>query len=581
MRSFDNEILKYLNEKKDYTPIKEVSSHFEVSEKTVRIALKRIEKVFKGEDIKYIIKKVPSKGVFIKAYDYNFNDKRVFMLIDILKGDVKYIKDLENKYYVSYYFLKNIINAFNREFKNKDIQIITKKKAGIIVKGNYLNALEIIAEYENDEYLKYILNYNYDFIINIIENFQRENSLYLQQKIKNNLVFLIFKLINTKSGTKYKKHYKTWAVNIENRIYEYYKINLDDKSMRTLQLFFDRPEVIDNIKFIDISDKKIENLIFDIKNHFDYIGESLCFTNKDIMLLKNHLKLTFTKIYNGDNIENPLHQEIKKLSPYYYNEVFKVITEFNKKNHNIIPIVEVSYLSLYIVSFSQKLKNKAIFVTSSKGSKKYYLLELLKGNFEWLEFIDPIDLDEFYKGKYSQYIIFSDEKIKGFKYIHIPVSINYEDIKKLESEIKLTKKAYIKLFDKSLFYTNILIRNRNEIIDHMTKKLIDIKYVDIKYLDSVIKREEMESTEIGDLLVLLHGDDKLVNRSSISLCILKEKIKWEYDEVRYVFLISVMAKDYQKYNMRKFYSDLLKMKKEDMLSEIENYNELLEIFYEI
>lgn len=588
MNKNDISLYNILVESDNYLTTKEISQKIGCSEKTVRNSLDRIEKELDNLKIKYEMTRKQSKGIKLEVEeDYDINETRDFLILDLLKNNRNYLQDLKDKYYLSYNEIRRQIVLISYKLKSYGIEIEIKQKQGILLKANEENInnyLKTFLEERIDNDIDKFINYYYDttkikITDRIIQEFQIEEKIILKEYARNYLRILILNATNDNNLKKLNIKTNCWVESIREKVKLYLNIEMTNKDIYQIKNFIKSKDFIQNIEFKELKDSKIYELIENIDNHFKQIGEEFIYDNKDLIYnLKDHIKLTLYKIKNKENIRNPICNEIKEEYPYYFNEVFKVVEEFNKGNKNIITIDEIPYIVIYIITIEKSThhrRTKAIVVCNYGAGISKYLIEILKNNLEWIDFEKSISIEEIDSMNLEDYLIFSTMNLEGYDYIKIPANISENYIKNLKTDMIKKNSNYLKLFSKNLFKEKATIYSKKEAIDLIVKNSNDLNLVTKDYIDTVKYREKLDSTEIGKQMVLLHGDDSFVKKSHISFYKLEKPIQWQEDKVKYIFLIAVKKTEYEKYDMRDFFRQIIKLKDNmDLLEKVKTLNDL-------
>jgi len=123
------------------------------------------------------------------------------------------------------------------------------------------------------------------------------------------------------------------------------------------------------------------------------------------------------------------------------------------------------------------------------------------------------------------------------------IAASMEEIKIIEKYIE-TEKVYIdlqikNLLQQDLFFIDIDMNSKEEVINYMCDKLVEKNYIDNIMRESYLERERIATTEIGNMVAIPHGASGLINESKIAIGILKNPIHWEMDKVRLVIMLAV------------------------------------------
>lgn len=108
------------------------------------------------------------------------------------------------------------------------------------------------------------------------------------------------------------------------------------------------------------------------------------------------------------------------------------------------------------------------------------------------------------------------------------------------------------------------MRDKDQLITMMVKKLEDKGDVTPAYLQSVFDRERATTTSIGRGIAIPHGNMSEINESRIVVAILEEPIAWHDDMVDVVFLLAVkMTTKFEIRRTKQFYKDFLQLTDND------------------
>lgn len=96
---------------------------------------------------------------------------------------------------------------------------------------------------------------------------------------------------------------------------------------------------------------------------------------------------------------------------------------------------------------------------------------------------------------------------------------------------------------------NLSAKTKDEAIKKISTKLYDGGYIsnEIDFLDSVIHRENQNSTGIGNGIAIPHGASDAVVKSTVMFAKLENPIDWDSLDslpVEYVFLLAITKKEH-------------------------------------
>ena len=101
-----------------------------------------------------------------------------------------------------------------------------------------------------------------------------------------------------------------------------------------------------------------------------------------------------------------------------------------------------------------------------------------------------------------------------------------------------------KFFRRECFYGKQIIHNKKEVLDFLTKDLVQSGLMDTQTAKSVFERENASPTELGNLIAVPHPMENHTAISSISVLVLEQPIRWEEQPVQVVFLISIARDEF-------------------------------------
>ena len=127
--------------------------------------------------------------------------------------------------------------------------------------------------------------------------------------------------------------------------------------------------------------------------------------------------------------------------------------------------------------------------------------------------------------------------------VQVSPLLTVEDQEKIELYLSGTLSNSLDMyFKEELFVTNFKADNKIDVIKHSAKVLFDKGYVEDNYYASVLEREAMSSTEVGNLVVIPHAFSGTIKKQGICVTILEEPIIWENHLAQIVFTLALDTK---------------------------------------
>ncbi|MEG0133845.1 MAG: PTS sugar transporter subunit IIA, partial [Clostridium sp.] len=110
---------------------------------------------------------------------------------------------------------------------------------------------------------------------------------------------------------------------------------------------------------------------------------------------------------------------------------------------------------------------------------------------------------------------------------------------------------------------------------NITNSLISENYITKAVKKEIFSREELASTEIGNLVAIPHTSHNDLEESFISVAILKKPIIWHKEKVQVVLIICIAEKDKHEWksNLEQLYKSIIEL---DVVLEIIKSNDFQE-----
>jgi lichenan operon transcriptional antiterminator len=280
-----------------------------------------------------------------------------------------------------------------------------------------------------------------------------------------------------------------------------------------------------------------------------------------------HLRSAMNRMKYRMNLQNPMLKEIKTKYPFSFELAIAASDIIQRKQHIVINEDEIGYIAVHLEAAIERMKNMkkrqvrrvAVVCASGLGTAKL-LAASIESKFPGLTIV----------GTYPSYSL-KDIKREEVDLILSTVPVNEEstipilqinallseeDVEKVNDYISRKyldedkEKSFEKLqnfFSEDLFFTEIDKKDSLGIIKSMAYALNTKGYVDDSYLDSVLEREEISPTSIGNLVAIPHPIKPNALDSCIAIGILEKPIKWGEHTVQFVLLLALNEKDKEEF----------------------------------
>ncbi|WP_207669260.1 BglG family transcription antiterminator [Fonticella tunisiensis] len=421
------------------------------------------------------------------------------------------------------------------------------------------------------------------YVNKIIYDIQRENNISLTDDSYWELTIYFLIMVDRIRKGKHVRFLNADAVRIMKTREYSMALTVADKIMKLLHLNINQDEICYitmhllgiKVNVYSVSDDETVNFRFNeeievvinrlIKYIKDRFNLDLTMDKKLILGLSLHFVSAINRLKYGTSIHNPMIDEIKRNYPYAFNIAVEISNILKDSFQIDIIEDEIGFIALHLqaaIERNEEIKNQRIrtYVVCNSGIGVAQLLSIqLKKNFPQIEISKIVSISDLiseiktteYKGKIQLVISTIPIKEIDVPIIHVNPVISPQDIKNIEREItRLTKlreyKNRLKRFlslraytREDLIFLEMNFKNKIELVEFVSSKLFDAGFVTREFAESVLEREKLSTTYIGNGAAMPHGYSQYVNKPIISIVQLKEPIDWEGKKVNIVFLCAM------------------------------------------
>lgn len=516
------------------------------STKTIQSEIKLLNKELKNAQIlsiRGVGYKLEGSVENINIYNDIYNDVdrvhyiiKTMLMLSAKESNTIRIEDLADSMYVSTSTVKNDLKEAKKVLAKYNIEISIKHKQGIYIERLEENIIKCIIDLcmksDNE------LNLN-DFLSNEVKS----NIFIIKKMVLNNLNNEKLILMDTEFKN----------------IINYILINLSRGNYNSEEFIKNYINDYKNKRNIVINDDKNKDIIKNSINEFcENLKLATSINIKDDEIFKdclyNHINSLYKKMKLGIKSYDIKPLDIKIKYPFAF-ELAKIAKKTIEKDLDIeISENEIENIAIHVggalerASYKNEKKTfKTIIVcTSGIGTSmliKSKIENIFRQKLEILKII-PAYLVDYINAMEVDFIISTVPiNIEHIPVINISPILSDKEIKIIEKYIE-TEKIYIdidvkNIFDKELFFTNLEFKTKEEVIDFMSNKLIELGYIDNDMRNSFFERENIATTEIGNMVAIPHGAKGKIYNNKIAIGILKNPINWEVSKVRLVIMLAI------------------------------------------
>lgn len=563
-----------------------LSQEIGCSTKTIQNEIKEVNKELKNCEI------VSIRGIGYKIegnlddidiknsdlYDYDRVEYIIKKIINISSTDKDTIKleDLADSMYVSLSTVKNDLKEVKKILNEYNLKISSKHKQGICIEAS------------EEDIIKFIINYSNKV----------NNSLSIKDFLNNNIIENLFSIKKILLDT---LNYENMILtdNEFKNIVNYISIYLSRNNTNQIDFIKEYIKKYKSKKEKPISEdeqllirKAIKEFCRDLN-----IATSINLSHDKIFeeCLFNHICNLYKRADLGINQYEITAGEIKLKYPFAF-ELGKIAKKTIEKNLNMeISEDEVENIALHIGGALERIDKRdekkvyktIIVCTSGVGTSmliKSKLENIFKGKLEIIKVI-PSYLIDYINVLDIDFVISTVEvNLENVNVIKVSPMLTDKEIKLIEKYIE-TENVYIdldiqNLFSSELFFKDIKAETRSQVIDIMSKKLVEKGYIDDTMRQSYFERETIATTEIGNMVAIPHGAKGEVYENKVAIGILKEPISWEVGKVRLVIMLALDKEkilDYEEV-FSKIYKRVDSIAKVISICENKSYEKFIKLF---
>lgn len=563
-----------------------LSQEIGCSTKTIQNEIKEVNKELKNCEI------VSIRGIGYKIegnlddidiknsdlYDYDRVEYIIKKIINISSTDKDTIKleDLADSMYVSLSTVKNDLKEVKKILNEYNLKISSKHKQGICIEASEEDIIKFIINYsnkvDNSLNIKDFLNNNiienlFSIKKILLDTLNYENMILTDNEFKNivNYISIYLSRNNTNQSDFIKEYIKKYKSKKEKPISE-------DEQLLIRKAIKEFCRDLNIATSINLShDKVFEECLF------------------------NHICNLYKRADLGINQYEITAGEIKLKYPFAF-ELGKIAKKTIEKNLNMeISEDEVENIALHIGGALERIDKRdekkvyktIIVCTSGVGTSmliKSKLENIFKGKLEIIKVI-PSYLIDYVNVLDIDFVISTVEvNLENVNVIKVSPMLTDKEIKLIEKYIE-TENVYIdldiqNLFSSELFFKDIKAETRSQVIDIMSKKLVEKGYIDDTMRQSYFERETIATTEIGNMVAIPHGANGEVYENKVAIGILKEPISWEVGKVRLIIMLALDKEKILDYEdvFSKIYKRVDSIAKVISICENKSYEKFIKLF---
>lgn len=587
MNNRQQRIIDILYDYDEWVTGKELASMLSVSDRTIRSDIEHINKEYectlieanrrKGYHLDEMLTSV--KGITTKSVIPQTSQERVSWIIKelLFKQEINLI-ELQDRIYVSGYTIDNDLRNIRRILNEYPSLKVVRVKNHIRLEGNenekrsvykHLLESEIKGNFTNISALSHLWK---DFnLIDVVEIFKNvcANNHYKFKNVSLPMLMMHAGIAIERIRNKnylYETQSDCTGIDLEYRVSKDFFEELSQK--------FGIPYVEEEVvKFafllegrgshVDLkteSQQLVEEVLLDIKDCFDI-------DFRDDEELYNSLVIHMQSLLDRIKVDKPnttaYLKEIKRQYPLVFEMAIHASDVISKATGKPLVEDEISYLALHFGTAYERhidtQKYRVVMIIPHNQMLAKACMDKIETRFR--ERMEIIKVFPFFENNMIASLhpdliltVVPLQHELSIKTVSISLFVNYEDesqifqaLNQLDREKYHDQFCHIvkKLIGQETFFIKKDIASKEDAINYLCDNLIQLGYATQEYKEDVFKREEMAGTAFVQGFAVPHAITVLPLRSTISVMVLKNPVKWGKYEVRLILLLSISEQDNQ------------------------------------
>ncbi len=303
-------------------------------------------------------------------------------------------------------------------------------------------------------------------------------------------------------------------------------------------------------------DEALVNYILSfINNNYNYN----LLTDKQLHAdLLTHIKTMITRVRYQINIPNPLLGNIKQHYPMAYDMTLAAVSSWGKYTPYFISENEIGFLVLHIGVGLERHYNigyqrhpRVLLVCDTGNSTVRMIQAMLLRKYPQIEVTRIISLRDYEQldGVEEDFVIstarISDKQKPTVVVAPFPTEYQLEQLGKLVLVDRTRPYMLEKFFDASHFRVVDEPMSQQELFSTLCQQLEREGYVAADFYPSVVEREAIVSTVLGEGIALPHSLGLMANKTVVYTVLAPQGIRWGDETAHVIFLLAISKSEYE------------------------------------
>ena len=306
----------------------------------------------------------------------------------------------------------------------------------------------------------------------------------------------------------------------------------------------------------DDEESLVDYILSYINSHYNYDLQGDKQLRSDLL---THIKAMITRVKYQINIPNPLLNNIKQHYPMAYDVTLAAVSSWGKYTPYSLSENEIGFLVLHIGVGLERHYNigyqrhpQAMLVCDTGNSTLRMIEAQISRKFPQIVVTRVISLRDYEQIEHidEDFIISNARLVERNKPVVVlspfPTEYQMEQLGKLVLVDRTRPYMLEKFFDRQHFLILDEPMTQAQLFRKICTQLEEEGYVDEAFYPSVVEREEIVSTMLGEGIALPHSLGLLAKKTVVITVLSRQGIKWGEGETAHViFLLAISKADYE------------------------------------
>lgn len=565
----------------------ELAQRIGVSDRTVRNELNELRKALEKEGAHLVSS--TKTGFFLNIHDEDrFNrymrslqkqegiptssEERIQYLLEFLLANADMyvlLDDLSDQLYVSRTTLTKDLKEVRQLLERYNLKLVNRPYYGIKVEGKEFDLRLCLADYtiKRVGYQADKQKEKLEEITNCIEEGLEGSRLQISDVSYQNLIIHIYVVLERLASAETAVIEKSqladiqqfseypYAKRIVSALEKQYHIQIPEDETAYIAIHLASKRIIENDRAENVYiEPEILEIVDKMLKEVETVY-SISFRN-DLelrMMLATHLIPLSVRLSYDMNLDNPLLKEIKSRYTLAYMMALTAGDVLKKHYHKEITEDEVGYFALHFNLALERRrsqitkKNILVVCSTGRGSAKllsYRIKDVFNKYLDRIETCDVLNVKNY--------------DLTGIDYIFTTVPINVKlerpiveiqyfldenDYSLIRKTLNSSASSIARFFRKELFIENLDALTKEEAIRMMVDQTGGLINDHDAFYESIISREELGSTDFGNLIAIPHAGKIFTKETFVTIAILNRAILWSKEKVQFIFLLALGHED--------------------------------------